>query len=123
MILIAGPSSSGKTTFSKRLSVQLIACGLKPVPISTDDYFVDREHTPRDENGEYDFEHIDAMNIDLLTAQLNAMVQGEEVEPPRFNYGVKFTTERTKTETGSERYSDSGGYSRAEPETDGGGAR
>lgn len=86
VILIAGPSSSGKTTFSKRLSVQLIACGLKPVPISTDDYFVDREHTPRDENGEYDFEHIDAMNIDLLTAQLNAMVQGEEVEPPRFNF-------------------------------------
>lgn len=86
VILIAGPSSSGKTTFSKRLSVQLIACGLKPVPISTDDYFVNREDTPRDENGEYDFEHIEAMNIPFLTEQINALIHGEETEPPRFNF-------------------------------------
>lgn len=86
VILIAGPSSSGKTTFSKRLSVQLTACGLKPVPISTDDYFVNRGETPRDEKGEYDFEHIDAMNIPLLTEQINALIRGEEVEPPRFNF-------------------------------------
>lgn len=86
VILIAGPSSSGKTTFSKRLSVQLMACGLKPVPISTDDYFVDREHTPRDKKGEYDFEHVKAMNIPLLTSQLNSLIHGEEVEPPRFDF-------------------------------------
>lgn len=86
VILIAGPSSSGKTTFSKRLSVQLMACGLRPLPISTDDYFVNREKTPRDENGEYDFEHIDAMNIDLLTTQINALIHGEEVETPRFDF-------------------------------------
>lgn len=86
VILIAGPSSSGKTTFAKRLSVQLMACGLKPIPISTDDYFVDRQLTPRDENGEYDFEHIDAMNIPLLTEQLNRLIAGEPVEPPRFDF-------------------------------------
>lgn len=86
VILIAGPSSSGKTTFSKRLSVQLMACGLRPVPISTDDYFVNRPDTPRDENGEYDFEHIDAMNIPLMTEQINALIRGEEVETPRFNF-------------------------------------
>ena len=86
VILIAGPSSSGKTTFSKRLSVQLMACGLKPVPISTDDYFVDRVNTPRDEKGEYDYEHIQAMNIDLLTSQLNALIHGEEVETPRYDF-------------------------------------
>ena len=86
VILIAGPSSSGKTTFSKRLSVQLMACGLKPVPISTDDYFVDRVNTPRDEKGEYDYEHILAMNIDLLTSQLNALIHGEEVETPRYDF-------------------------------------
>lgn len=86
VILIAGPSSSGKTTFSKRLSVQLTACGLKPVPVSTDDYFVNRSETPRDEKGEFDFEHIEAMNIPLLTEQINALIRGEEVEPPRFNF-------------------------------------
>lgn len=86
VILIAGPSSSGKTTFSKRLSVQLLACGLRPVPISTDDYFVNRTETPRDENGEYDFEHIEAMNIPLLTEQLNALIRGEEVETPRYDF-------------------------------------
>lgn len=86
VILIAGPSSSGKTTFSKRLSVQLLACGLRPVPISTDDYFVDRSRTPRDENGNYDFEHINAMDVALLTDQLNQLIKGEEVETPRYNF-------------------------------------
>ena len=86
VILIAGPSSSGKTTFSKRLSVQLMACGLKPLPISTDDYFVDRINTPRDADGNYDFEHIDAMNIPLLTEQINALIHGEEVETPRYDF-------------------------------------
>lgn len=88
VVLIAGPSSSGKTTFAKRLSVQLAACGIRPVPISTDDYFVNRTETPRDENGEYDFEHIDAMHIPLLTEQLNALIAGEEVEPPRYDFGT-----------------------------------
>ena len=86
LILIAGPSSSGKTTFSKRLSVQLLACGLRPFPISTDDYFVDRVNTPRDEHGEYDFEHIDAMNTELLTEQINALLAGEEVETPYYDF-------------------------------------
>lgn len=86
VVLIAGPSSSGKTTFAKRLSIQLMACGLRPVPISTDDYFVDRTLTPRDENGDYDFEHINAMNCQLLTSQLNALIHGEEVEPPRYDF-------------------------------------
>lgn len=86
LILIAGPSSSGKTTFSKRLSVQLMACGLRPVPLSTDDYFVDRAHTPRDEDGNYDFEHIDAMNCPLLTEHINRLIEGGVIEPPRFNF-------------------------------------
>ncbi len=86
VILIAGPSSSGKTTFAKRLSVQLMACGVHPVPLSTDDYFVDREKTPRDEKGEYDFEHIDATNVPLLTEQVTTLIEGGEVEPPRFDF-------------------------------------
>lgn len=86
LILIAGPSSSGKTTFSKRLSVQLMACGLKPVAISMDNYFLDREHTPRDEKGDYDFESIDALNIPLLAQQLQALFNGEEIELPKYNF-------------------------------------
>ena len=86
VVLIAGPSSSGKTTFAKRLSVQLAVCGIRPMAISTDDYFVDRVRTPRDEKGEYDFEHIEAMDIELLTSQLNALIAGEEVEPPRYDF-------------------------------------
>lgn len=86
MVLIAGPSSSGKTTTSKRLSIQLLANGLKPVTISLDDYFVDREHTPKDENGEYDFEHLHALNLDLLNEQMNALFKGEEVELPKYNF-------------------------------------
>ena len=86
MILIAGPSSSGKTTTCKRLSVQLLTNGIKPVPISLDDYFVDRDLTPRDESGDYDFESIHALNISLLNEQLAALFRGEEVELPRYNF-------------------------------------
>lgn len=86
VILIAGPSSSGKTTFSKRLSVQLMACGVKPIPVSLDDYFVDREKTPRNAAGDFDYEHIEAMNIPLFNQQMNALLQGEEVELPRYNF-------------------------------------
>ncbi|MBQ8098023.1 MAG: nucleoside kinase [Bacteroidaceae bacterium] len=86
LILIAGPSSSGKTTFSKRLSVQLMACGLRPFPISMDDYFVDRTLTPRDEKGDYDFESVDALNIPLLSEHLQRLFAGEEIELPRYNF-------------------------------------
>ncbi|MBQ8157564.1 MAG: nucleoside kinase [Prevotella sp.] len=86
MVLIAGPSSSGKTTTCKRLSVQLITNGIKPVPISLDDYFLNRELTPRDESGDYDFESIHALNIPLLNEQLSALFRGEEVELPRYNF-------------------------------------
>ena len=86
LILISGPSSSGKTTFSKRLSVQLIACGLKPYPVSLDDYFVDREKTPKSPDGEYDFEDLHAVNIPLLSEHMNELIAGREIELPRFNF-------------------------------------
>ena len=85
-VLIAGPSSSGKTTFSRRLSVQLRAAGLIPHAISVDNYFVDREHTPVDENGEYDFESIKAIDIDAFNDDLNRMLAGEAVQMPTFNF-------------------------------------
>lgn len=86
VILIAGPSSSGKTTFAKRLSVQLMACGIHPYPISLDDYFVDREKTPRDAAGEYDYEHVESLNIPLFNEQMNTLLAGGEVELPRYNF-------------------------------------
>ena len=86
LILISGPSSSGKTTFSKRLSVQLMANGLKPYPISLDDYFVNREQTPKDEEGNYDYESLYALDLDFFNTQLQALLSGEEVELPRFNF-------------------------------------
>ena len=86
MVLIAGPSSSGKTTTCKRLSVQLVTNSIKPVPISLDDYFLDRDKTPRDEKGDYDFEHLHALNLELLNEQMNALFNGEEVELPRYNF-------------------------------------
>ena len=85
-VLISGPSSSGKTTFCKRLSIQLLTCGIKPVQISLDDYFVHREDTPKDEHGEYDYESLYALDIPLLNDQLNALFRGEEVELPRYNF-------------------------------------
>ena len=86
MVLIAGPSSSGKTTTCKRLSVQLAINGIHPIGISLDDYFLDRDQTPLDENGDYDFEHLHALNIPLLNEQMNALFRGEEVELPRYNF-------------------------------------
>lgn len=86
MVLIAGPSSSGKTTTCKRLSVQLAVNGIHPIGISLDDYFVNREQTPRDETGDYDYEHLHALNIPLLNEQMNALFRGEEVELPRYNF-------------------------------------
>lgn len=86
VVLIAGPSSSGKTTFCKRLSVQLLASGVKPVQISLDDYFVNREETPKDEQGEYDYESIYALNIPLINEQFNALFNGQEVELPKYNF-------------------------------------
>ena len=86
MVLIAGPSSSGKTTTCKRLSVQLAVNGIQPIGISLDDYFLDRDKTPRDEKGDYDFEHLHALNVPLLNDQMNALFRGEEVELPRYNF-------------------------------------
>ena len=86
LVLLAGPSSSGKTTSCKRLSIQLAVNGLKPLQISLDDYFVDRNKTPKDENGEFDFESIYALNLDLLNEQFNALFRGEEVELPKYDF-------------------------------------
>ena len=86
LVLIAGPSSSGKTTTCKRLSVQLAVNSIKPVPISLDDYFLDRDQTPRDDKGDFDFEHLHALNLDLLNEQMNALLRGDEVELPRYNF-------------------------------------
>jgi uridine kinase len=86
LVLLAGPSSSGKTTTCKRLSIQLLTCGLKPLQISLDDYFIDRDKTPLDANGEYDYESIHALNIDLINEQFNALFKGEEIELPRYNF-------------------------------------
>ena len=86
MVLISGPSSSGKTTTCKRLSIQLLANGMRPIGISLDDYFVDRELTPMDASGDYDFESLYALNIPLLNEQMNALFAGEEVELPKYNF-------------------------------------
>ena len=86
LVLIAGPSSSGKTTTCKRLSVQLAVNGIMPVGISLDDYFVNRDQTPRDEKGDYDFENLHALNLPLFNEQLTALFKGEEVELPRYDF-------------------------------------
>lgn len=86
VVLIAGPSSSGKTTFCKRLSIQLVTCGIKPIQISLDDYFVDRHLTPKDENGEYDYESVHALNIPLLNEQLQQLFEGKNIELPKYNF-------------------------------------
>ena len=92
VVLIAGPSSSGKTTTCKRLSIQLLTNGIRPIGISLDDYFVDREHTPKDEKGEYDYESLYALNLPLFNQQLNDLIEGKEVELPKYN----FTTGRSE---------------------------
>lgn len=86
IILIAGPSSSGKTTFSHRLSIQLQIAGLTPHPVSMDDYFLDRELSPRDENGNYNFETIASLDVDLLTKHINQLLNGEEIDVPSYNF-------------------------------------
>jgi uridine kinase len=84
--MISGPSSSGKTTFSKRLAVQLKVGGVVPIVLSLDNYFMDREHTPRDENGEYDFESLYALDLDFFNKQLQQLLNGEEINVPTFNF-------------------------------------
>lgn len=88
IILVSGPSSSGKTTFAQRLAIQLRVNGLKPVTIHLDDYFVDRENTPRDENGDYDFEALEAIDVKLFNKHLNDLLHGKEVELPIFNFNT-----------------------------------
>ena len=86
VVLVAGPSSSGKTTFSKRISIQLMACGLRPVAISLDDYFLNRTETPRKEDGDYDFESLYSIDLDFFNKQLTQILAGEEVDLPRYNF-------------------------------------
>ncbi len=86
LVLVAGPSSSGKTTFSKRLAVQLLVRELRPVPLEMDNYFVDRSRTPYDERGDYDFEHLRALDLDLLNENLLDLMSGKEVQLPRYNF-------------------------------------
>jgi len=88
LVLISGPSSSGKTTFSKRLSVQLMTNGIRPHSVSLDNYFVERELTPLDENGEYDYESLYTLDLELFNKHLSYLLQGEEVELPRFNFAT-----------------------------------
>lgn len=85
-VMIAGPSSSGKTTFSHRLSTQLVACGMRPHAIATDNYFKNRSETPRDQNGQYDFECLEAMDIEQFNADMTRLLNGETVEIPQFNF-------------------------------------
>jgi uridine kinase len=94
IVLISGPSSSGKTTFAQRLSIQLRVNGMKPATISLDNYFVNREDTPKDENGEYDYEALEAIDVKLFNKQLNELIEGMEVEIPEFNF-AKGTREPT----------------------------
>lgn len=99
VVLVSGPSSSGKTTFSKRLSVQLMTNGIRPHALSLDDYFVNRQDTPRDENGDYDYESLYALDLEFFNNQLQALIRGEEVELPRFNFTTgqrEFRGERLK---------------------------
>ena len=86
LILIAGPSSSGKTTFSRRLTVQLLARGISPFPLELDNYFVDRLNNPRDENGELDFEVLEALNLPLIAEHLQKLIAGESVQMPNYNF-------------------------------------
>ena len=86
LVLIAGPSSSGKTTFSKRLAIMLQTCGIKPVTLEMDRYFVERDKTPRDEKGEYDFESIRAMDTELLDHDINELIQGREITLPKYDF-------------------------------------
>lgn len=86
IVLIAGPSASGKTTFAKRLSIQLLACGLRPVALSLDDYFVDRDDNPRDDEGNHDFEHLHALDINLFNEHLTSLLEGRVIDLPKFSF-------------------------------------
>jgi uridine kinase len=86
LVLIAGPSAAGKTTFSKRISIQLLGHGIRPFPLALDNYFVDREKTPKDEQGQYDFEVLEALDLELFNRHLLALMRGEPVQLPRFNF-------------------------------------
>ena len=86
IVMIAGPSSAGKTTFSHRLSIQLCALGLHPHPIAVDNYFINREDNPKDENGNYNFETIASLDVDLLTKHINQLLDGEEIDVPSYNF-------------------------------------
>ena len=97
IVLIAGPSSSGKTTFCKRLSIQLLASGIKPRLVSLDDYFVDREKTPKDDKGDYDYESLYALNIPLMNEQFNKLFAGEVVTLPRYNFQAGKSEPKGKT--------------------------
>jgi uridine kinase len=96
-VMIAGPSSSGKTTFSHRLATQLLACGMRPHAIATDNYFKNRDETPRDENGQYDFEGLAAMDVEQFNTDMTRLLNGEEVEMPQYNFkkGVREYTGET----------------------------
>ncbi len=99
IVLISGPSSSGKTTFSKRLAIQLLVNGIRPLNLSLDNYFVDRVNTPKDEHGEYDFESLDALDLKAFNDDLLALLKGEEIEVPKFSFetGVRsYNGERLK---------------------------
>ncbi|HIU64756.1 MAG TPA: nucleoside kinase [Candidatus Avacidaminococcus intestinavium] len=96
VILIAGPSSSGKTTFSHRLSTQLRVNGLRPVPLALDDYFVNREFTPKDEKGNYDFDAVEALDLDLLDKHLEQLVNGEKIQAPLFDFQTGCRLQETR---------------------------
>jgi Uridine kinase len=97
VLLISGPSSSGKTSFAQRLSTQLRVNGLRPVPLSLDDYFVDRDKTPLDENGRYDFENLEALDTKLLQQQVQELINGNSVETPLFDFVSGNRMKKTKT--------------------------
>ncbi len=101
IVLVAGPSSSGKTTFSKRLTIQLLARSLSPFPLELDNFFVNRDQTPRDETGEYDFEALEAIDLKRLNHDLQALIRGEEVQLPRYNFltGKSEAGEKIKLDT------------------------
>jgi uridine kinase len=86
VVLVAGPSASGKTTFSKRLSIQLLATGLSPFPLEMDNFFVDRAETPKDETGEYDYESLEALDLDRLNHDMERLIRGERVQLPRYDF-------------------------------------
>jgi uridine kinase len=100
VVLIAGPSASGKTTFSKRLSIQLLALGISPIPVELDGFFVDRVKTPRDEDGEYDFESLQALDLDRLNHDLRLLIQGKRVRLPRYDFKAGRQLDGEETQLG-----------------------